>query len=298
MNIIVFGAGAIGSFFGGVLSKTNKVILVGRKDHVDEINAHGLTITGKTKLNRKIHSVEKVEDVRISPDILFLTVKSFDTLEAISQAKKIISPKTTVLTIQNGLNNIDQIKKVIPEKQIIAGVTTHGVQFVKPGVICHKGKGSTIIGELNNKKTKRIDLISSLIQKSGIPVEISLDIIVDIWKKALINASINPLTAIFQCQNGYLSKNPILRNLIEKICIESVAVANKKGFYLSVETILKHTWKVIEQTEQNRSSMLQSILQGKPTEIDQINGIIVELGTKYGCNVPLNLLMTKIIKSI
>lgn len=296
MNVVVLGAGAIGSFFGGMLSKNNTVILVGRKHHVNEITNNGLTIKGKTSFKRKITAVDHVDAIQLNPDVLLLTVKSFDTLEAITQAQHIISPSTLVLTIQNGLNNIDLIKKIVPEDQIIAGITTQGVQFVKPGVVCHKGKGSTIIGELSTQKSKRIQDIALSIQESGIPVDISMDIESEIWKKAIINASINPLTALFQCQNGYLSKNPILSHLIEKICWESVEVAKEKGFSFSFNHILQLTKEVIEDTKQNHSSMLQSVQQGKQTEIDQINGIIAEFGKHYGCNVSLNVLLTKIIK--
>lgn len=298
MKIVVLGAGAIGSFFGGLLSRKNDVILVGRKNHVDAINNDGLRIKGKTLLKRKINAVETVQEISDSPDLLILTVKAFDTLPAIKQAKEIINPKTIVLSLQNGLNNIEKIKQVVPKNQIIAGVTTHGVQFVKPGVVYHKGIGGLVIGEPSKKITKRIQQIVSCFRNSGISLDISNNILRDIWKKAIVNASINPLTALFQCQNGYLSRNPLLFNIVEKICKESVLVAQKQGFSFEIEEMVQLTKKVISQTEKNVSSMLQSIRQGKSTEICQINGKIAEIGSKYDCNVSLNLLLTKIIKSL
>jgi 2-dehydropantoate 2-reductase len=298
MNIVVLGAGAIGSFFGGILSKKNNVTLIGRKQHIQEINNHGLQISGKTSVNRKISAVEHVHQINQTPDVIILSVKSFDTLKAITQAKEIISKKTMILSFQNGLNNIDQIKKVVPQEQIIAGITTHGVQFVKPGMIHHKGKGSTVIGELSGEKTKRILQIASMLNDVGIPVRVSNHIKEDIWKKAIVNASINPITAIFNCENGYLSKNPILITMIHKITEESTEIAKKNGFLFDTEEMIEQTMHVIEQTQHNISSMLQSIRQGKPTEINEINGAIVEKGRSQGCIVELNALLTKMIKKM
>lgn len=298
MNIVVLGAGAIGSFFGGMLSKKNDVTLVGRNDHIQEINNQGLQINGKTRLKRKIPAVEHVHQINQSPELLILTVKSFDTFEAISQASQIIGKKTMLLSFQNGLNNIDQIKKVVPQKQIIAGITTHGVQFVNPGVIHHKGKGSTVVGELSGDKTKRIHHLASMFNEVGILVSVSKRIDEEIWKKAIVNASINPLTAIFNCENGYLSKNPILTTMIHKITKESTQVAKKKGFSGTKEEMIEQTMHVIEQTEHNISSMLQSIRQAKPTEINEINATIADIGREYGCDVELNDLLTKMIKTM
>ena len=156
MNIVIMGAGAIGSLFGALLSKKNNVMLIGRTSHVKAIRKNGLNIEDKTQLNSKIPAEDSIDKVTFSPDILILTVKSFDTRSAINQAMKIIEDDTVILTLQNGLDNIDVIEKVVDDKQIIAGITTHGAFFSKPGSIRHTGKGKTILGELSGKKTGRI----------------------------------------------------------------------------------------------------------------------------------------------
>lgn len=297
MNIVVLGAGAIGSFFGGLLSKHNQVVLVGRSDHVNKTNRKGLQIKGKTKFKRKLTAVNSVSQISTSPDLILLTVKSFDTLHAITQAKKIIGPDTIVLSFQNGLDNLNQIRKIVDKNQILAGITTHGVQFLQPGVIYHKGKGKTVIGEPYQERTQRIQQIANTFNEANISVTVSSNILEDIWKKAIVNACINPLTTIFECQNGYLSQNPILTDIIRKICEESVCVAQQKGFLFNAEEIINLTFEVIQQTKKNNSSMLQSIKQDKQTEIDEINGKIVEIGKAKNCTVYLNELLTKIVKS-
>ncbi|KYK29810.1 ketopantoate reductase, partial [Thermoplasmatales archaeon SG8-52-1] len=221
MNIIIFGAGAIGSIFGAMLSKKNNVLLIGRNPHISAIKKNGLKIQGKTNLNVKIRSESSLKNISFLPDLLILTVKSYDTEKAIIQIKRKISDDTIILSLQNGLDNIERISKYINSEKIIAGITTQGAFFSKPGIIKHTGTGITIIGELNNKKTKRLENIINLFNRVGIETIFSKDILKDIWIKAIINSSINPLTTLFRCKNGYLIKNPILENLLEIVCEES-----------------------------------------------------------------------------
>ncbi len=288
MKIVVLGAGAIGSLFGGLLSKKNDVTLVSRKTHVQTIKKNGLKITGKTKLKVNIVALDSISKIDFSPDLLILTVKSYDTEAAIKEAKSIIGNKTVVLSLQNGLDNIEKIYKTVDERNVVAGITTHGVFFSKPGVIKHTGIGETILGELNGKKTERIKQISDLFRSSGIETKISTDIFREIWIKAVVNSSINPLTTFFQCKNGYLLKNPILERIVEKICEESTRIANSAGIYISYDDTIKKTKEVIRVTSENYSSMLQSIKKDGRTEIDSINGKLVEHGEKNNVETLLN----------
>ena len=288
MNIVIVGAGAIGSLFGGFLSKRNNVLLIGRTPHVQAIKKNGLKITGKTKLNIKISAEDSIKKTKFFPELLILTVKSFDTENAIKEAKPLISKDTLVLSLQNGLDNIDKIKKYVDTQKVIAGVTTHGALFSKPGYIKHTGRGSTILGELNGDKTSRIDKIVKIFNQAGIETVASKNIIKEIWIKAIINSSINPLSAIFHCKNGYLLKNPILEKTLEKICEESTGIANAEGVDVSYERSIKKTKEVIEATSENYSSMFQSIKKDGKTEIGSINGRLVEVGKKNDVGAPLN----------
>jgi len=297
MNIIIFGAGAIGSLMGAYLSKNNNVLLIGRKSHILSIKKNDLVIIGKTNLKIKINATESFDDLKFKSDLLILTVKSYDTESAILQVKKIIDKDTIVLSLQNGLNNIDIIKQYINYENIIAGVTTHGAFFSKPGVIKHTGIGTTILGELNGKKTDRIYNIINCFNRSEIETVLAKDIIKEIWYKAIINSSINPLTAIFNCKNGYLLENPILEKFVEKICEESTDIAYSNGIKLSFNNAIKKTKEVIKNTSDNYSSMLQSIKNYKKTEIDSINGKLVEIGKTYKTDISLNQILKYLIKT-
>ena len=289
------GAGAIGSLFGGLLSKENNVVLIGRSSHVNAIKRYGLKITGETNISVNISAVDSVKKVAFSPDIIILTVKSYDTAKATKQIISIIGKKTTLLSLQNGLDNINKIEKIVDKKRIIAGVTTHGALFSKPGCIEHTGRGLTIIGEITGRETKRIKNIADVFNCAGIETTISKNILKDIWTKAIINSSINPLTTIFQCKNKYLLENPVLEEIVKQICFESTEVARAEGFDLSPEEMYKKTREVIQKTANNYSSMLQSFMKGKNTEIDSINGRIIEIGEQRGIEITLNEMLTILI---
>ncbi|KYK20030.1 ketopantoate reductase [Thermoplasmatales archaeon SG8-52-4] len=298
MNIVIMGAGAIGSLFGALLNKKNNVILIGKKPHISAIKKSDLVIEGKTNLKVKISAEHSLDKIKLKPDLIFLTVKSYDTEFAIGQLIDIINEETIIISLQNGLDNIDKIKDYVDEEKIVAGITTHGAIFSKPGRIKHTGIGKTIIGELNGDITKRIKEIENLFNDSEIKTNISKDIIKEIWIKAIVNSSINPLSAFFQCKNGYLLKNPILERLLERICDESTKIANVEGLNLSNIEMIKKTKEVIKDTSENHSSMLQSILHSKKTEIDSINGKIVEIGIKNKIDPLINKILLHSIKSL
>ncbi len=298
MNIVILGAGAIGSLFGALLSKHHNVLLLGKKPHVSAIQSTGLHIQGETVFHEKISATDTVKDVSFDVDLLLLTVKSYDTIKAIKQAKPIISKNTIVLTFQNGLDNIEKLQSVISKNQILAGITTHGAVFKSPGVVHHTGIGRTIIGELDGTETKRLKNIVELFDEANIPVKTSHDILKDIWQKAIINSSINPLTAIFQCKNGYLMENPILFHLVSCLCEESTNVAKSMGYTFTTKYLFEQTIQVINETFNNNSSMLQSVERKSQTEIDSINGKIVTFGRKNNISILLNESVCFIIKQL
>ena len=298
MNIVILGAGAIGSLFGALLFNKNNVTLIGRTTHVKAIQKNGLIIENETKLKVKIQAVDSIDKIPTSPELLILTVKSFDTVHAIYQAMQIIDNHTIILSLQNGLDNVDKIEKIVDKKQIIAGITNQGAFFSRPGLVKHTGKGKTIIGELHGCKTDRINHIVDVFNKVGIDTIVSENIINDIWFKGVINSSINPLTTIFQCKNGYLLKNPILEKIVENICRESTNIAKINGINISYNQTIQKTKEVIKNTSENYSSMLQSFKKGRKTEIDSINGKLANIGRTYAKDTSMNEMMIYLVKKI
>jgi 2-dehydropantoate 2-reductase len=298
MNIVIVGAGAIGSLYGAFLAKKNTVVLVGRAPHITTIQQKGLTIKGKTRLHVKITAVESLEHVTIPPDLLLLTVKSYDTEVASKQIRQIIHDDSLILSLQNGLDNIETIKRHVEKNQILASVTMQGAFFSKPGEISHTGKGMTILGELDGHRSARLEKIKRIFNEAGIPTQVSDDIIKEIWMKTIINSSINPITAFFGCKNGYLLENPLLENIVERVCMESTAIASSQGISVFPPEMITKTKEVIRDTAANYSSMFQSLQQGKRTEIDSINGALMRTGEKLHIDITLNKILTELIISL
>ena len=299
MKIAILGAGAIGSLFGALLWESGEdIVLIGRKKHVEAIRSRGLKISGisgerivKPKAVTTTQEVGKV-------DLIIISVKSYDTEQAAKDALNMVHPDTVVLTIQNGLGNIEKLSEIIGEKHVIGGVTMQGSTFIKPGEIYHAGKGPTIIGELNGEITDRVKRIAETFNKAKIETKITRNIRGVLWDKIIINAGINALTAITRMKNGELLKvSEIKKTMIEAVK-EAVNVAKALNIKLEVEDHVKKVIEVVEATANNKSSMLQDIERGKKTEIDFINGAIVKLGKKLGIKPPVNEILTALVKGI
>ncbi|HWR27089.1 MAG TPA: 2-dehydropantoate 2-reductase [Candidatus Thermoplasmatota archaeon] len=298
MNIVVFGSGAIGSLFGALLAKHNTVVLVGRTPHIASIQQKGLIINGKTRLTRTVPAVESTKEISLAPDLILLTVKSYDTESASRQLRPLLHGQTMVVSLQNGLDNVQKIEQDIEKKHILAGVTTHGALILKPGVVIHTGKGKTILGELDGHYSERLKTLVTVFNQAGIETQMSTDIGREIWGKAIINSSINPLTGFLGCKNGYLLHNPLLEKTVESVCKESSLIASSYGIRISPVDMIEKTKAVIRDTAQNYSSMLQSIQQGKKTEIDSINGVLLRIGSEHKVDTSLNRILFELITSL
>jgi 2-dehydropantoate 2-reductase len=323
MRVLIFGAGAVGSLFGGMLSQKYDVTLLGRKKHMDTVKKNGLKISGKTNITVHPRTAMNVEGTY---DLIILTVKSYDTEKSIETLKPILDKNTVILSLQNGLGNEEiivnslknrvfsirydgKVQSTFPSilgkadslsrgnKGVLRGITNHGVIFVKPGEIHHSGIGETVIGEIDGMITDRIKKICSMFNDAGIKTMVSKDIKKEVWAKTIINSAINPVTAITGLKNGYLLKIPRLTKLMEQVCLEGVKVANASGVFFDYD-VFEKTKKIAEFTANNKSSMLQDIESRKRTEIDFINGAIVKIGKKRGLETPVNSMLTVLVKGI
>lgn len=181
----------------------------------------------------------------------------------------------------------------------VVGVTTsHGAGMVSPGVVEHAGLGSTVVGEYEACENAEARTIADLLTRAGIETSVTENIKKEIWSKVLVNAAINPLATILRQENGALVAHPGLQDIIKAIIREGVQVANSQGARLSEERVFTRTLDVIVQTAENRCSMLQDIEKGRRTEIDQINGAIVDIGQKIGVETPANQMIATLIRAI
>ncbi|RZN34446.1 MAG: ketopantoate reductase family protein [Methanophagales archaeon ANME-1-THS] len=297
MHILVYGAGAIGSLVGALLSKEHEVILLGRKEHMQAIRKDGLRVTGLTRMHIYLETTTTLGEVNGKIDLVILTVKSYDTHSAANELAKNLKP-SQLLSIQNGLNNANILERYLGKTRLVFGTTSQGVTFVKPGEVRHAGLGRTVVGCMRNEDFETATQVCDLLSSCGLKTELTDNIIGEIWAKAIVNACINPLTVILRCENGRLLGLPEVMSVMKKCSDECEAVAKAKGIMLPTPDMYRYTVDVASQTASNHSSMLQDIEKGKPTEINGITGVIVSAGKKFKVQTPVNFTLLQLVKGI
>jgi len=297
MKIAILGSGAMGSLYGGLLAEGgNEVYLVDIwKEHVDTINEKGLNIKGLTG-DRVIRNIKATTDSKEigKVELALVFVKSTLTEMAAKENKNIMDENTVVITLQNGLGNLEKLMQVL-NIDIIAGTTGHGVTLLGPGSINHAGQGKTIIGEVTGITTKRIKAIQKTFIAAKIDTDISNNVVGLIWDKLLVNIGINALTAITGLKNGQLIEYRETEWILEEAVKEAIEVAKTKKVKLNFEDPVAHTKEVCKATAENKASMLQDVTNKRKTEIKMINGAIVDEGEKLGISTPINKILTNLV---
>jgi 2-dehydropantoate 2-reductase len=301
MRIVIVGPGAMGCLFAGLLAESGQTdvwLLDKIKARADKIAENGITIEGiGGKRTVKVNATSTISEIK-SADLILICVKSYSTLSATQSIIPIVNDGTIVLTLQNGLTNIDAISKVY-KGRIIAGVTSHGATMLDVGHIRHAGAGETVIGKISETlEDQEINQIADIFRLAGFNTTVSNNIYSFIWGKLIINASINPITAITKLKNGELLTHNETRNLLKMIAEESAKIAIASGVILPYNDSVSAVESVCKATSDNISSMLQDILNGRQTEIDAINGAIVEKGKELNIDAPINKVLTYLVKSI
>lgn len=307
MNILIVGPGAMGCLFAALLQKAvtalkkdaHQIILLDKNpDRAAKINKIGLTVEGISG-NWKIH-VKTTADIKTiqKTDLIILCVKAYDTKEAVTCIKPIVTNDTLVLTLQNGVGNIETISDIIGPEAVIGGVTNLGATLLNTGCVRHAGKGETVIGRIDGKVPVEIRTIREIFNKAGLDLKISRDITGLLWSKLIINVGINALTAITRLRNGKLTEFEGTHKILKDAVTEAVKVAKRKRIKLIYDDPLAKVEAVCEATGSNVSSMLQDVLKKKKTEIDYINAVIIRQAQSLSIPVPVNSMLVDIVKTI
>ncbi len=300
MNILIVGPGAMGLLFGYLLKKSGKDIYILDKS---EKRASFLRVNG-VEVEKLDGSKEKVYlDISTDPsdfpipNLVIITVKAYDTESAIRSVASYVDKETFVLTLQNGLGNLEKISEFIGPERIIGGVTSCGATLLSSGRIRYAGVGDTILGSLGGKKESILPFCR-IFEDVGLPCEICDDVLSPIWSKVIINVGINGLTALLGIRNGELLLYDETLDIIKKLVDEAALVAEKKGIKLLFDDPFSKVKEVLKKTSKNISSMLQDVLRKKRTEISHINGAICEIGRKLGVPTPYNLAITNLVMAL
>ncbi len=290
MEIIVLGAGAIGSLYGAKLAAMNDVTLIGRAEHVAAINARGLRIEGLESQTVRVRAATEIEKIGANALIL-LTTKVTDGAVALAPIARLVGEDTTILCLQNGLGSERIARAAVGDRGIVLrGITQFGAIFESPGVIQFMAPGYTLI-----EQHERSDRIARTFSDAGLDCRVSPNIAADVWHKLVINCVVNPITAILGCEVGGIA-NPQLDPLKQLVIDECVAVAATQGVTFAVD-FMREISEVFRPSR-NLASMLQDLRRGDVTEIDYLNGAVVAIGSGHGLECPVNDALTKIIKAM
>ncbi|MGQ9661493.1 MAG: ketopantoate reductase family protein [Kiritimatiellia bacterium] len=309
MKFVVMGAGAIGSAFGGFLRRAgHDVTLIGRKHHLDAIEARGLRISGIwgdfVVTGFSCHT--SARDVTAKPDAILVCVKSFDTRQAAFEVDPLLGTETLLVSLQNGVGNLESLRDITQHPLILGGRVIFGVVLAGPGTIeITVYTAPVMIGyapwlrPVAMSAAERVRRMVAAINEAGIPCEYTEEIEKHIWAKLLYNCALNPLSAVHGVPYGALAEKPEWRRIMEGIVREIFAVAQAEGIPLfwngPEEFLVLFYRKLLPDTASHRSSMLQDLRTGRPTEIDSLCGVIVRLGRKHGIPTPFNQRMIELI---
>ena len=290
MQIIVLGAGAIGSLYGAKLAAGNDVTLVGRPDHVHAIRENGLRIEGLESRVVRVGAATQIE--RILPvALILLTTKVPATASALALVAPLVRGDTTIVALQNGLTSDRIARAAVGERAVVLrGITQFGAIFERPGVIRYMATGYTLLEDHD-----RAARIASVLNAAGLDCRISPDITTEVWRKLVFNCVVNPITAIIGCEVGEIADQRLAR-LKQLIIEECVAVAAAEGVRLEMDFMREIN--AAYAGSRNIVSMRQDLLRGRATEIDHLNGAIVALGARHGLACPVNDGLTRIIKAL
>ena len=290
MNIIVYGAGAIGSVYAAKLADRHDVTVVARPAHVAAIAGSGLRIVGREERTAQVRAVAGLE--RIAPKTLvLLTTKVNDNRIVADALAPLVQPDTIVLCVQNGLHGERIVREALGDRcLVLRAITQFGAIFREPGVADLKVIGYTLL-----ERHARSAAVADMLTISGLDGRISSDINVDVWRKLIFNCVINPITAMNGLLVGEIADSR-LDPLKQLVIDECLAVARAEGVVFDID--FQQALRDQFGQSRNIASMRQDLMNRKPTEIDHMNGAVADLGRRHGIACPVNTALVAIIKAM
>ncbi len=299
MKILIFGAGGVGSVFGGFFARMgHEVSLLGRRRHLDAIRKEGLLITGiwgdyRVKAFDLYETSDQILRKNIPFDLIFLTVKSYDTENAVNELQPLMNKNTTLVSFQNGLGNIETILKKVNPNQFLAGRVIFGVE-TRPGIAkVTVTADATAIGALPGATPRMSpEMLARQFNLCKIEAKAVPNILTILWAKVVYNCALNGICTLREIPYGKILENQETKNEMHEIVRECYAVAQKKGIALEPATADAYinwlTETLIPRTASHFPSMLQDLRSGKRIDIDALNGAIRRFGRELSVPTPVN----------
>ena len=301
MKIAIVGPGALGCLLAARLFAAGEdVCLVDyRPDRVRLLSQQGIRLEASPGRETVMRIPIGLAGDITARDLAIVTVKTYRTAAAALALPRLLAPGGIALTLQNGLGNLEEMAKVVGWEPLAAGVTYLGVIRRDEGVVVPAGQGPTFLGAPQGSRVTRptLEEVAQRFGRAGLECGVRADIEALLCEKLQVNVAINPLTAILRVPNGMLLDLPEAWQVSLAAAREAAAVAQAAGFTLP-EPLEDRLRRVCTATAANRSSMLQDILAGRPTEIEALNGQVAARGAALSVPTPTNDLLTKLVRSL
>lgn len=300
MQIVVFGTGGVGGYFGGRLAQAGEdVTFIARGEHLRAIKVSGLRVDSPNGdfVVYPAQATDNIAEVG-ETDLVILGVKAWQAPEAARAIKPLVGRTTTVIPLQNGVDAVPQLVEALGPDRVVGGLCRIVSYVVEPGHIRHAGFAPTIIiGELDNKRTERVERIEQVFTHAGLDTTIAADIQVALWTKFLFIASFSGAGALANAPAGVLRSDPKWRALMLSAMEEIYALAHARGVNLPSDSVDKVMAAVDGLPEDATSSMQRDIAAGKPSELESQNGAVVRMAHESGVEVPTHTLIYQTLKA-
>lgn len=294
--VLIVGTGAMACLFGARLARHARVTMLGTwRDGLDALRSEGirLQVNGVVQ-TAPVRATDNPDDCR-GARLALVLVKSWQTARAALQLRQCLSDEGVALTLQNGLGNRECLEEMLGAERVAQGVTTYGATLQAPGRARLGGEGV-----IYSACHPRLGPLLELLRRAGFVLELVEDIVPLVWGKVVVNAGINPVTALLRVPNGVLLEpgREGAWRVARQAAEEAARVAKRSGVRLPFTSAERYVAEVARRTSTNRSSMLQDVERGRPTEIEAISGAIVAAGQRLGVPTPVNRMLWDLISSL
>jgi 2-dehydropantoate 2-reductase len=303
-HIAVVGAGAVGSFYGAMLARAgHKVTLIGRPAHVQATKRDGLKLDLATSSATEIVQIGASTELSSlqSADLVLFCVKSTDSASVARQMAPHLAPHALIMSLQNGVENAALIAQQVPHA-VIPCVVYVAAEMPAPGCVKHHGRGELVMGTMQASRLKdpqkTLQDIVALLGSAQVPVQISQNVMAELWSKLMINCAFNAISGLAQIQYEKLASLESVRATQTALVKEVIAVALADGIHLSESAALEAVAKISVTMGSQKSSTAQDMARSKPSEIDHLNGFIVRRGQALGVPTPVNQAMFSLVKLV
>ena len=300
-RVVVVGAGAMGSLFGGLLTEGGlDVTLVDIwREHVDAINANGLKMVGHGG-DRIIPATATSDPSTIDgADVAFFQCKAIYNADAAASVKHLFdNDRTVAISFQNGLGNEEEIERILGAGKVLGGLTAQGANIESPGVVRNHAELPSFIGEMKGGVSGRTRALASAISAHGLPTEASENIRHDIWKKLMANIGVSGTSAAPNLTLGGIVRVPELEAIAYRAIDEALAVAKAENIELDPDGAREVFHQITSGTPGNKSSLCVDVVNERPSEVDYIYGAVIKLGAKHGIDTPVLQTISAVIKGL